>query len=272
MFDYNFHNKPTCAFAEQAVSILYGEADAQEKTIFEAHLQSCSCCAEEFAGFREAHSSVVEWRNLEFAALELPTIETSYQDTANLVESDTTSRISYSWNAQLRRFFSPLSTAAAFAIVLVCFGAAFFAVKYTNKQEVAGIGVKISISSQSVPVENNETASNAANDTAKETVVSNLPSASTKPAKSNIENTYREVDDNSRVERKDTLTNVAETPNKPTKNSVPATAFRRHKATNGENVQTRYAQAKNLPKLNALEDEEDDKSLRLAELFDGDSR
>ena len=61
----NNHN-PSCAFAEQIVSYLYNETNAKEKAAFDAHLNNCSTCADELAGFGFVRSSIVEWKNAEF--------------------------------------------------------------------------------------------------------------------------------------------------------------------------------------------------------------
>lgn len=270
MFDNSFQNNSSCEYAEQAVSLLYGEVDAAEKTAFTAHLQSCSSCAEEFAGFNAVHSSVVEWRDLEFSSLELPSIEISYKNTESYGNEKAISMISPSWFAEFRRLFSPFSAAATLAVVLICFGVTFFAVKFSNSREIANLENKNTASILGVPSADHETAANKAK-TEENKAVETASRESLKPSISNVENS-RELIVVSRAEPRNTIAKVAEISSKPVKSSNSETAFYRTKSTNGGKNQSQFAQAKKLPKLNSLTDDDEDKSLRLAELFEDDGR
>jgi hypothetical protein len=75
----NNHKNTDCGFAEQMVSYLYGETDAGETAAFEAHLQTCANCTDEFEAFSGVHFSINDWKAKEFDPLATPSIEIPYE-------------------------------------------------------------------------------------------------------------------------------------------------------------------------------------------------
>jgi hypothetical protein len=73
--------------------------------VFETHLNSCAACADEFAGFNMARTSIIEWRNEEFLSLQTPLIEIPYEKPRELYNAETDSKVSRDWLAELRRVF-----------------------------------------------------------------------------------------------------------------------------------------------------------------------
>lgn len=67
-------NISECEFAAEAVSYMYGEMAAGERTAFESHLAGCQRCIDEFAAIAEVRFSVYEWQKSEFAPLRTPAI------------------------------------------------------------------------------------------------------------------------------------------------------------------------------------------------------
>lgn len=63
MMKFEDENSPTCAHAEQLISVLYGEASEREEREFEVHLKQCAGCRGEFATFAQVRESIGEWRD-----------------------------------------------------------------------------------------------------------------------------------------------------------------------------------------------------------------
>ncbi len=273
MLNNNNHNNLTCAFAEQTVSYLYDEANAQEKTVVETHLKSCATCADEFASFSAIHSSVIEWRNEEFLSLEMPSIKIPFEKTREFYKSETDSKATRSWLEELRRLFtlSPALTASAsFAIVAICFGIIFFANKSSNKFEVADINSKNTEQIVSSPKITNEDFSNTAStDGLEKTIDETLSGKQSKTLITNAKNNSRKTIPDSRVERKNSIAKVSDVSRNPVKSLNQEANSPKIKAASIENKKPTFAQTGRIPRLNNIEEEED-KSLRLAELFEDD--
>lgn len=238
MFDNNHHN---CAFAEQLVSYLYNETNAKEKAAFDGHLNNCSTCAEEFAGFGFVRSSLEEWKNAEFSNLETPSIKIPYP---TAVSTEKQSRF-----AQLRKLFA-LSPAwrAALAALAVVVGLTFLIFNFSNSNEVAEDNNKPIESAVSPIVE--KQIEPPIKETPDETATQNPTEKQSKPSAIAPENRIVKASNNltKKNNLKQNLTNAANVPK--TKSDKNAFAV----------------QKQNVPKLNNLEEEEDT-SLRLADLF-----
>ncbi len=273
MLDNNNHNNSTCAFAEQTVSYLYAETDAQEKTVFEAHLKSCSTCVEELANFSAVRSSVIEWRNEEFLSLEMPSIKIPFEKTREFYKSETDSKATRSWLEELRRLFtlSPTLTASAsFAIVAICLGIIFFANKSSNKIEVADINSKNTEQIISSPKITNENFSNTAStDGLEKGIGETLSGEQSKPLIGDAKNNNRKIVSDSRVAQKNSIAKVSDISRSPAKSLNREANSLKIKPASIENKKPAFAQTGKVPRLNNVEEEED-KSLRLAELFEDD--
>jgi len=68
----------TCEFEAEIVSYLYDELAAANRTRFETHLLDCTPCTDEFAELSFSRFSVFEWQKEEFAPLETPAITIPY--------------------------------------------------------------------------------------------------------------------------------------------------------------------------------------------------
>ncbi len=136
MLDTN-HQNSSCAFAEQLVSYLYNEANAQEKSVFESHLTNCEKCADELSAFGFVRSSVQQWRTEEFSPMQTPAMEIPFEKSSEISVKSTEKR---SWFADLRQLFTlfPAQTmVAAFAVLAVCIGLTLFAYNFSGKTEIA---------------------------------------------------------------------------------------------------------------------------------------
>jgi len=139
MLSNNNHNHKTCAFAEQMVSYLYGEINAGDDIKFETHLKNCSACADELADFGSVRSSVHDWRVTEFSNLETPIFHIPANNRAASFSTVSSSNENASWFTNLRRIFSfnPAWATAALGILVVCAGITFFAFYFSSSSEIA---------------------------------------------------------------------------------------------------------------------------------------
>ena len=254
----NNHNNASCAFAEQTVSYLYGEVNAVEKTVFETHLKSCAACSEEFAGFGAIRSSISEWRNEEFLSLATPSIEIPYENTQGFYNSKTVSPASSSWFDKLRNFWShspALTASASFAVIAICIGIIFFANKSSNDLEVAGF-------------DNKNTEKTFASPTVDEEMKPTL-STTDAPEKSIAEpnNGNQEMVSQKNTTRKSTVVKAVNSSGNTVKGSNLTANTPKIKEVNSGNKKMLAVQTNKIPRLNNVEEDEDE-SLRLAELLD----
>ena len=153
MLDTN-HQNPSCTFAEQLVSYLYGESGEQDKTQFELHLAACAKCADELAGFGLVRYSVQDWRTQEFSNLATPAIEIPFTFSPEIaaVAAEKRSRL-----ADLRRFLtlSPAwgAAGAAFMILAMVAGSVFVMRSFYGGNDVADVIVNPQSSAAEQPIE-----------------------------------------------------------------------------------------------------------------------
>ena len=71
-----------CPLADDIVSYMYDELPAADRTRFEDHLLECQECTDEFAGISVSRFEVFDWRREEFDHLETPAIVIPYRQPA----------------------------------------------------------------------------------------------------------------------------------------------------------------------------------------------
>lgn len=160
----NNHNS-SCNFSDVLVSYLYDEIGEKEKLRFESHILDCGVCTDEISAFGGVRSSVHDWREQEFATLPTPFIElpSAPQQTISTIETNTASR---SWLAGLRELFSlsPAWASAATACAALAICAGLFYAAFSSMQSdrnVAGTNKNASVSSVPSPTVDNSAANNA---------------------------------------------------------------------------------------------------------------
>jgi hypothetical protein len=273
MLDNSNHHNSTCEIAEQIVSYLYGEVNTQEKTVFETHLRSCSTCAKEFADISAVHSAVIEWRNEEFLTLEVHSIEIPYKKPREFYNAKIDSKVSRSWFEELGRLFSvspALTTSASFALFAICIGIIFFANKSTNNVEVADINSKSTKKMISSPKNGNENFPNTAPSDDFEEASGEISSGEqSKSLAARAKNDNQKTAPDSSFVRKDLILKVSNDSRNPEKNLNRKANSQKNKETSFENKKLMFAQTDKISRLNNVEEDED-KSLRLAELFEDD--
>lgn len=269
------HKNSNCGFSEELVSYLYGECSAEEKKTVEKHLNSCVDCMEEFAGFSSARSLVAEWRDEEFLPLDIPLFVLPNSKEPNFNRSKALKNISRSWLAEIqnRLTLSPAAYAfGAIAIFVACLGLIFLPHKNYQNNELAEVAIKNTEPDKASQDFNNPSDLNVAKP--------NLPQSNS--AENFIPVQQRTV--NSAITPKTSRSETFSRANLTVKNTVGSnldkvdlkvklsnqkTDAAKINLNNIDNKKPMFAQNNKLPRLNTIEDDED-KSLRLAELLEDD--
>jgi hypothetical protein len=262
MLNKNNQNKNSCEFGEQIVSYLYEETNAAEKVKLETHLQNCSFCADELSDFGIVRSSIIEWKNGEFSNIKAPVIEIPIDLTKNV-----SSNGFRDWVAKFYSVFNfkPAFT-AVLALIVAGIGLTLFALNFSKMDETARIvnDVNNSVSAGSPRVEKTLT---PPKDVAENQ--NSEPVSKEKNSSASLEN-----------ELKDSRIKIAQlkqlqgnkyknksTANRETTDSVNSEQIRSVKALNKTSKKPVTNLNPQVPIYSRVE-EEDDKSLRLADLFD----
>jgi hypothetical protein len=72
------HNE--CPFSDEIVSYMYGEMPDGAQLEFEQHLVACQVCTDDFAAVSVARFEAYDWKRIEFDALETPRIVIPYPE------------------------------------------------------------------------------------------------------------------------------------------------------------------------------------------------
>lgn len=222
-------NMKKCGFDDLIVSYIYDEASAGDRREFESHLVGCTQCTDEFAELSNARLSVFEWQKEAFADLPTPRIVIPFETTP----------VGHSAGmlAGLRSLFGgfgmPIAAAAG---VLVCIGLAFliFTVFRGGDEQIAA---NLEVPARSEGVSFSES----------------------KPERTAAPEVTKVVDDQPEiVEAPKALKASAEAKRK--------RSARPSRAQTAERIQS-SPQSRKAPALSNFDDN-DDKSLRLTDLFD----
>jgi hypothetical protein len=135
----NNHNS-SCSFSDLLVSYLYDEIGEPEKSRFESHVSGCGACADEISAFGGVRSSVQNWREKEFAALPTPVIKLPFEPQATTLPVNATAA-SRSWLASARELFSlsPVWAGAATACAALAICAGLFYVAFSSQQNATSM-------------------------------------------------------------------------------------------------------------------------------------
>jgi hypothetical protein len=267
----NNNHKSVCGFSETLVSYLYvEEIGAAEKLRFERHVLTCRECSDELSAFGGIRSAMQNWREEEFAALSTPVFELPKETAKQSAASQFANEQNYPGRiARWRELFSlnrlrTAGAAAAFAAVAICFGLFYFATLTPNdgyQKDMAEINqpelsppASASVSptaDDSTSTVNNEESNKSAPETAfrKNSVAPDSKANLTKPAaRETVKAVSNEASKVSTVK-----SNVRPKPVIKT-NSVPASP--------------RRAIGQRAPEIEFSSRVEEDRSLRLMDLFD----
>ncbi len=251
------NNHKSCHFAEQTVSYLYGESAASEKTEFESHLKTCSTCADELESFGFVRSAVLDWRNEDFAKMQAPAFDIPAIESENSFSPATNPTESRSWFGGFGKIFSFNPALAAFAVLVVCFGAALFAFKFPGGGgEIAGN-------------KNDANLAHAASPTVEAALKSETMNSTNEDFKKSLPSVVKAADSRRQAARERQIVSIK--PAVKVSDSSPkinAGSSARNLKDGNDSIKKPAPVKKQLvPNLNDAEDEED-KTIRLADLFD----
>ncbi len=247
----NNHKNTDCGFSEGLVSYLYSESNDAEKAVFKKHLDNCSACSDELALFSGVQFSINDWKLKEFSGLETPLIQIPYEKSQKQL---IVTSVQSSWLSGLRNLFdlSPawsLATASVVALA-VCIGIVLFAMNSRQPNEIAA-----SNKNQSKPV----VSPTVENTNPRNSVNSNqMTDKQTKPVV-DPKSTQPEVVTSNGTNRNNNQ--VVRISNNPRPSQKPGTVRKNNE------VKTTNKNTNKNPQI--IEDDDDeDNTLRLAELFD----
>ena len=224
------------------VSYIYGELDQTARDAFESHLAGCDECAMELASYSDARLGVIEWRREDFDHLETPAIVVPWaSDKQAVVETKPVGIVS--------RFIEKLSAFPMFAKAGLGLAAAALAVGVYYFAPSAPLSQRNVASS--LKTENSQPSSAPENKTSEGPESQFVANGEEKP--STIEK--KNIDARPSRLRNATVARVSTRP-----------AVRRSELATASTSTNFRLSTKKAPRLTSV-DEDDDKSLRLADLF-----
>jgi hypothetical protein len=246
MFDETNYNSP-CSFAEEIVEYIYDEMNGEAKAKFETHLAKCNSCADELTGFGVVRSQVSDWKLKEFSSLANPMIELP------IVQPVANTRVLRRWFEDLRNLvmLSPaFGSSAAFAVLAICLGIGYFAVSSNKQIDNDLVASKAPVVNQTPPVK-----------------ISPMPNV--EPLKTQVENADNKPKS---VPSKPIVEVVKATSSTPKKVIIQALQTESKPVIVPKNKPKRGAKPAAAPKQSEVNlipnDDDDDDSLRLSDLFD----
>ncbi|HEY0426539.1 MAG TPA: zf-HC2 domain-containing protein [Pyrinomonadaceae bacterium] len=254
------NNNSTCRFQEEIVSYLYDEASVPENAAFVAHLTNCASCADELTAFGFVRSSIQEWRTEEICSLDMPALEIPALKTAKIEQKTLISNESNSWLETLKRLFALSPRLAfgsiAFIALAACVGLIFVIANFSSNKNIAG---KENQASEQILASNNNTKIEEKISTPKDE-----KNYASQPAPENQEKAENKFPEKQPLVKKESIVKTsAASKNKssaPKSNNTFAVSDKNNKNRNDK------IQKQEIPTLSNFDDD-DDKSLRLADLF-----
>ena len=106
------NGKSTCPLTDEIVSYMYGEIGGKVESDFEMHLAACTACTDEFAAVADSRFSVFEWKKEAFDPLPTPLFDVPYQRETHANEIGFAAVV----KAWAQRFSIPVAVAAVLAL------------------------------------------------------------------------------------------------------------------------------------------------------------
>lgn len=246
----NYNKNSNCGYGEQLVSYLYEEIEPRERDVFEKHLRDCQHCPPEIADFQEMRFAFGDWREAD--AVQTPRFVAVNQTNPQTPETKA------DWLDRLRSFvFSPARSFAVAAVVLIalCGGLYFLTIQPSLNQRLSD---KISQPAENEP----------------ESVIAEVPTDSDSPKSGgtilNSPDTALNSSDaaasptvNNRGSNAAPAAKVASRASKPASKSKPEIRPNGSQAAKNERPSN---DNKKVPRI--ITADEEDRSLRLADIFD----
>ncbi len=276
MADGNYNN---CAYGEGMISYLYGEIDAREKSVFEEHLRICSTCADEIAGFGSVRSSILQWKTEEFQSLNTPKIVFQNAPTESADNISIFPVKINSWVDRFRKIFVPSPVwAAGFVFFIILGGLLLFVNNFSNNNQIVKVGTEDSQTANSPsinPGKKTEIAEKTISDESQPVSEEKLPESGqpsnknliAKGSESNKSNKSNKTNIRVAPAAGSEQVTLSKTYAEVSKKNIPAAArkFGNSNTAVAAKVPARKLQ---IPKLNPVEDGEEEATLRLTDLFD----
>lgn len=217
-----------CPFSDEIVSYMYGEMPDGAQLKFEHHLAACQVCTDDFAAVSLARFETYDWKRVEFDPLETPQIVIPYREKT------------VSLGERVSAWLSWVTVVPAAAAIVLSVGVGYFLL--VNERQMPG---PVAIIPETVQQQSPQT---TVNDDAKTVNVISTPNRSA---------------------NSDGKIVLASSKKKLT---LPKTQFAKRvtpgmKLANDLAVNLSAGQIKRAPRL-GMNDPEEDRSLRLADLFD----
>jgi len=266
MLEKNKFNPP-CSYSELVIAYFYKEIEASEKNDFEVHLPNCAVCIDELSGFETVHSSISEWRSVEFDHLETPAFNFLRCDKEEVIIDSVLAE--KNWWVNLRdRYFSPspIWAASAFAALLICFGLTYLLFNPQNT-EVAEINSTANSNIISSAKETNNNLS-AGNDSGLNLNAKSAENFSGEEQQSNVQTTTASSNASGAGNYAVKIASKSNrTANRKSGGAKKSTSTNRTPGDSGDARKTPSSKSRSAPFLADIEEVEDD-TLRLADLFD----
>ncbi len=270
-------NHNNCAYDQQAISYLYGEIDVRGKVLFEEHLRICTNCADEIAGFGSVRSSILQWKTEEFQSLNTPKIVFQSSPPASADNISIFPVKTNSWVDHLRKIFVPSPVwAAGFVFFIILGGLLLFVNNFLTGNQIVKVGTEDSQTANSPSINLNkktESAEKTISDESQPVSEEKLPE-SRQPSNKNLIAKDSELNKSNKTNirvapaaRSEQVT-LSKTYSEVSKKNIPAAARKfgnSNAAVAAAKIPVRELQ---IPKLNPVEDGEEEAALRLTDLFD----
>lgn len=259
-----------CDYSAEILAYLYGEIGESKKSDFETHLPDCTNCTDALADSAFARFSVKEWRDAEFAHLKTPVINVPYEREK---ENITGAFVSDSWLARLRRYVSLSPTWAtaggATAALAIGIGLVFAAMNIFQTVEIAEVYKQNSAISTVSPTTEIIAQNPAEISSGNQKTESNLEQSPNSPDK-NIKSIKSEIAFNNKTsdDSENTIVKISENVrNNKKEKQISENVSENNRVTGKTTNKAAASKPSQVPGLINFEEEEDN-TLRLAELFD----
>lgn len=223
-------NEKICGQEDQLLAYLYEDGTAAARETFESHLAECEACTDEFAAVSLARFSVYEWHKEDFVPMPTPQIVIPYERKPVSIWAGLREAFSFNW--------ATASLAAASLLVVAAFGAYVVSINSGGEEKA----VATNVNTVAVPTPSNI-------EVPKPNVVA--PSDTVVAVKASNEEPTRVARPIKTVQAKRDVRPIQPTVRNEVKNSAVA-------SSNSDR------------KINAVDDDSEDNSLRLTDLFDAE--
>jgi len=128
----NNGHKIECESVDEIVSYIYDEMSDANRAKFEKHLARCAVCMDEFAVMADTRFSLVEWHNEDFRHLPTPEIVIPYEPKKYSVEQTRSVRLWDGIRTLLAHASLPVMASAG---LVICLGLSLLALNYIDRSD-----------------------------------------------------------------------------------------------------------------------------------------